>query len=109
MQFIDTYKHLETIGAHAFSGMSSLEAVVLKEGLESIDNGAFELCPRLETIKLPHSLKCLGYAVFQGDTSLVSFDYNGTIADFNAIDKDTDWLSNSSIKIIHCLDGNIEI
>ena len=43
---------------------SSNKNVEFCEGLEKIDEGAFEDCLALESIKLPNSVKCIGDRAF---------------------------------------------
>lgn len=50
---------VKRIGSNSFSNMEKLRRVVLEEGVEIIDGGAFNLSP-LEEIVLPDSLTALG-------------------------------------------------
>ena len=48
---------LRQIGRNAFRGSENLEEVVLNEGLEFIDGGAFADCPRLKRIYIPSTVR----------------------------------------------------
>ena len=61
--------HLKVIGPLSFAN-TSLRAVVLKEGVESIGSFAFKGCVGLETVILPNSLHLFDVNVFKGCTKL---------------------------------------
>lgn len=64
---------LRKIGKDAFLGLSSdsrLTDLVIPEGVEEIDDGAFLYCPTLTSVSLPKSLKKLGSGVFHLDSSI---------------------------------------
>lgn len=63
---------LASIGKGAFQECVSLTSVVLPEGLESVDDLAFSGCTALAEINLPSSVRMIGYQAFAGCTSLES-------------------------------------
>ena len=66
------------IGPSAFSGCTELTSVEFSEPavLESIGNNAFNGCSSLSTIKIPTTVKKIGYQAF--DSSLKEILYDGT-------------------------------
>lgn len=66
------------IGPYAFSGCTSLDSVTFDEPakLESIGTHAFNGCSSLSTIKIPTTVKSIGYQAF--DSSLTEILYDGT-------------------------------
>ena len=66
------------IGPYAFSGCTSLKSVAFGEPakLESIGTKAFNGCSSLSTIKIPTTVKSIGYQAF--DSSLKEILYDGT-------------------------------
>ena len=60
------------IGERAFEG-KSITAIVLPEGVESIEWFAFYNCTALADVTLPNSITSIGYAVFDGcpDVTLI--------------------------------------
>lgn len=60
------------VSDYAFYGFTSVEEVVLPEGLTAIGNYAFTNCTSLRTIKLASSVTKIGDGAFSGCTSLVS-------------------------------------
>ena len=66
------------IGPFAFSGCTSLKSVAFGEQatLKSIGTNAFNGCSSLSTIKIPTTVKSIGYQAF--DSSLKEILYDGT-------------------------------
>lgn len=58
--------HLTKIGQYAFSGCGSLTEVIIPEGVETVDNYAFQNCP-LRYVDLPSSLRTIGNSVFKSN------------------------------------------
>ena len=78
---------MTSIGKRAFSGCNGLTSVTIGNGVTSIGEDAFYNCTGLTNIK-----------------------FNGTIAQWNAIEKGSNWKYNvpSACKVI-CTDGEIPI
>lgn len=57
---------VKKIGERAFEGNTSLAAVTVPEGVESIDWFAFYDCTSLLDVTLPASITSIGHAVFDG-------------------------------------------
>lgn len=74
-----------------FAWCTSLEEVVIGEGVEELINGVFIRCENLKKITLPKSLKMIGRLTFDGNTSLNTVIYNGTIEEWNKIYIDPDY------------------
>lgn len=55
-----------SVGACAFQKCTSLEELVLSEGIETIDKYAFSGCTALERVTIPASVKTMDMAVFDG-------------------------------------------
>ena len=68
---------LHRISDFAFSDCSSLESLMLNEGLTIIDHNAFYNCGNLKKISLPKSLFVLGEEVFSRCNRIGSIDCNG--------------------------------
>ena len=61
---------VKRIGDNAFNECSSLESVVIPEGVEKINMGAFNTCKKLTSVTLPNSLTSIGSSAFYGCSSL---------------------------------------
>ena len=55
--------NVKKIGSHAFSN-SSIEEVIIEEGVEEIGNSVFKACRNLKKVVLPESIVKMGQAVF---------------------------------------------
>ena len=82
---------VETIEDCAFDYCSSLENVVLSKNLTEISNGLFAECEKLTKITLPNSIKRIGDSAFISCVSLEEIVFEGTEAQWNAIEKGTYW------------------
>lgn len=98
---------------------TSIEDFTVPEGVEFIGGRGFSDCLRLKTIYLPKTLNHLGPCVFLNCPQLTKIVYNGSEAEFKAIDKaDGDspfsWFTFSTrLKsidcVVECTDANIRI
>ncbi len=61
---------LTSIGNGAFEGCKSLKEIVVPEGLSSIGERAFDDCESLKEIVLPDGLTSIGWSAFYGCKSL---------------------------------------
>lgn len=95
------------IGNHAFYGCSSLTSIEIPNGVTSIGFCAFQDCSSLTNIRIPNSVKNIKNSVLANCTSLTRIDYQGTMAEWNAISKSSYWDSKAGMFTIHCTDGNI--
>ena len=120
-----------SIGGGAFYGCSSLTSVTLPNSITSISDALFEYsglrsitipstirsigrtafryCSNLRSVTIPNSVTSIGFRVFQETPQLTAITYTGTISEWNSITKNSDWNTLSSITVIHCTDGDIEI
>ena len=71
---IKTGSVLKTVGESAFYGCTSLEAIALPNGLESIEKDAFNGCESLATVTLPKTLKSIGSGAFYSNKALTSIE-----------------------------------
>ena len=80
--------------------------MIIPNGIEILDRSMFNNCFSLETLTLPSSIKSLGNWFIQSNV-LSTINFNGTIEQWEAISKGTDWNSSNSNYIIRCSDGTI--
>ena len=116
---IDVPSSLQKIGQDIFLGCSALTTV---NGLENTQNVyvspetspsyAFGGCTSLVHCGLPYSYQytpALKRDMFDGCTSLVTIIYNGTMAEWAAITKNSNWKRGSAIKYIQCSNGVVDL
>ena len=94
------------IAKNALKG-SSITVVVLPDTLSIISDRAFSNCKNLHTIYLESSVTKIEFWAFQYSYNLDSIHYNGTIAQWNAIEKDDEWDFEIGSYTVYCTDGKI--
>ena len=100
-----------TVGAMAFSECQYLETV--RYGGKVISDRMFVRCTKLKNLTLTKSVKEIVGGCFNYCESLNQITYEGSLADWNAVKKNTNWDSHavdieSPLKRIRCLDGYME-
>lgn len=94
-----------SVGEQTFIYCYQLENVTMSSNLEVVDYLAFNETPKLKELNLPISIKTLKWGSFSY-ASVSDFYYEGTKAQWNALDK-SNWDRNFSGYKIHCSDGDI--
>lgn len=90
----------------AFAGCSSLTDVVLPDSVTSIGESAFDTCSNLTSITIPGSVTGIDHWAFDVCDNLADIYYDGTYAQWNAIDKDSEWVGSAVNYTLHCTDGD---
>ncbi len=98
----------ESIAKNAFSYCKLLMSVTLSDSVKNIGSYAFLNCSALESVTIGSEVTSIGSYAFNGCSSLTSISYDGTIEQWNAITKGSDWDDNTGNYTIHCTNGNIE-
>ncbi len=70
---------VRTVGDSSFCYVSSLRSVILQDGIEIVEGGAFYGCTSLESIVLPGTVKTLGGQAFMKCSSLRSAELDCTV------------------------------
>ena len=88
---------------------TDLTEIVIPEGIQSIYTRAFARCKNLLFVTLPHSTEFIDRSIFTGCDSLAEVRYNGTLEEWNKIDRHDKWLSVSGILTVRliCKDGEL--
>ena len=55
---------VKAVGSRAFNNCTSIDSLIIEEGVETIGNNAFEYCYNLRYITLPEGLKTIGSRAF---------------------------------------------
>lgn len=98
-----------SIGNEVFYNCRELTSVTLGNSVTSIGIGAFRFCTGLTSITIPNSVTLIGDQVFWRSRSLKTINYLGSKKQWDSISKGTDWNGYTSIKVIHCVDGDITL
>lgn len=98
---------LTEIGDEAFYGCS-LTTVTFGSNVKTIGDRAFASC-LLTSIKIPAGVTTIGVAAFANCQSLTEITFDGTVAQWNAINKGADWNSNAPATKVICTDGEVTL
>lgn len=101
--------NITTISNSVFENCRSLKSIVIPDGVTSIGYQAFLGCDKLTSITIPGSVIDIGSEVFSYCKKLKEITYKSTKEDWNKIVKLYSWDYLSSIKTIHCTDGDINL
>ena len=119
-----------SIGGYAFCNCSSLTSITIPDDVTSIGELAFYYCNNLTSIVIPDSVTSIGYRAFTGCESLTSvvignsvtsigdyafyncscltsITFNGTKAQWNAIEKGGNWNYGVPAEEVVCSDGEV--
>ena len=107
LESIHIPESVTTIEKGAFMGCTALKNVTFSEksSLTTIGEGAFRDCPLLEAIIVPKGVSVIGGYAFYCDNKLTTFDFWGSIAEWNAIEKGERWDVNTGNYVVNCNDG----
>ncbi len=100
------------IGSSTFNHCDSLTSIVVPEGVTKIGSQAFDYCGALTSVTLPSTLEDIHAAsIFAHNEVLTAINYNGTVEQWNAIRKASNWVSSTcpNLKTIHCTNGDVTL
>jgi hypothetical protein len=101
---------ISSLGEGAFDSCSNLVAVDLAlENIDGINKWAFARCASLAKFKIPESCTYIGQSAFSNCTNLNNLIFGGTIAQWNAISKQTSWNYNVPATYVQCSDGQVAL
>ena len=93
----------------AFEGCSSLTSITIPDRVTSIGYSAFSGCSSLTSVVIGNSVTSIGNYAFEDCSSLTSIKYEGTVSQWNAISKGSDWNSNVPATEVICSDGTVSL
>ena len=87
---------------------SSLTQVHLRDNTVGIADSAFSGCDSLTSITIPDGVTSIGGAAFAECDSLTSINFQGSMEQWKAIDKDTEWNLDAGSYTVICTDGTLD-
>ena len=96
-----------TIGDDVFCLCDSLTSITIPTSVTSIGDCAFYYCSGLTSVVIPDSVTSIGSYAFYFCDSLTSITFNGTKAQWNAIEKGSYWNDDAPAKKVVCSDGEV--
>ena len=99
-----------SIGDSAFESCDSLTSVTIGDGVTSIGYSAFENCYSLTSVIIPDSVTSIGDSAFESCDSLTSVTFEGKVAEWNAVVKDSYWNYDCPLLTeVKCSDGTVTV
>lgn len=98
-----------TIDNYAFSGCMDLPSVTIPNTVTSIGTSSFANCSSLTALTIGNSVTSIGDYAFSNCSGLTSISYTGTMSQYNAITKGTNWHKNVPATVVHCTDGDVTL
>ena len=96
------YPGVTRIEEMAFSGCA-FESITLPKSLKTIERQVFKKCRKLKEINGGENITSIGRNAFY-NSPLTDVYYEGSIAQWNAITKGTDWDANTGAYTVTCSD-----
>ena len=100
---------VKSIDSYAFNYCTSLTSITIPTGVSEIHNYAFQYCFGLRNITIPNSVSIIGFYAFSGCLNLTSIVFEGTIANWNSIQKPPNWNLYVPATEVICSDGVITL
>ena len=99
-----------SIGVQAFADCTGLTSVTIPDSVTSIGRFAFQGCSGLTSVTIGKGVTSIGNYAFEVCTGLTTINFNGTITQWKAISKGTNWKYKvpSACKVV-CTDGTVSI
>ena len=107
----DTYNGLPvtTIAGHAFAYNTRITSVVIPDSVTDIWEDAFVDCYGLTSVTLGNGVTNIEYSAFLDCCALQNIIFNGTIAEWNAIEKGNWWNEGVPAPYVQCTDGQVQL
>ena len=103
---VPRHDYITSILPTLFKG-SHLKAITMTDNVLSIEKSAFEECDELTYVKLTSATQKIDSRAFADCIALTFIQYEGTMAEWNAIEKGTDWDAGTGNYTVYCSDGTI--
>ena len=104
------HENTRIINDSAFYRCVDLISITIPDGVTSIESWAFSHCDELTTVTIPASVMNIADRAFNGCSKTFSIIFQGTKAQWEAINKSILWNVNTgaTYNVVHCTDGDVE-
>ena len=96
-----------SIGDYAFYGCSGLTSVTIPDSVTSIGDSAFSGCSGLTSVTIGSGVTSIGDYAFYNCSDLTAINFQGTMAQWQAIEKGPNWDNLTGEYAVICTDGTI--
>jgi hypothetical protein len=91
---------VKKIGSSAFMGCTSLQSVIIPDGVTILNSSVFSDCTAMTSVTIPRSVRTIDGLAFCNCTALNEIRYRGSIQEWNTIYKGTYWNEGVPAKTI---------
>lgn len=74
----------------------------------TIGTEAFYRTETLVRVTIPNNVTYIGSQAFDSCDILEDVYYNGTMAEWENVEKESDWVYYSNVSVVHCTDGDVK-
>ena len=101
--------NLTAIAPYAFDSCFALTSITLPAGVTEIGECAFHQCSHLVTLSIPASVTYIDRAAVNTCHKLAEIRFNGTVAQWNSIQKHEEWNYKIDSFTVYCSDGEVKM
>lgn len=98
---------LTSLVSDFFKNSSTLTSIIIPDGVNTISHSAFIECSSLTSVVIPSSVVKIESYAFRNCKSLNSVTFEGTVEEWNSMDKDSNWFQNAPATYIQCSNGQV--
>ena len=100
---------ITSVGNGSFAFCYSLKSVSIGNSVTEIQLNTFEGCNSLTNINIPRSVKKISAFAFFACKSLLVINFDGTVEEWNGINKSSLWNDSASVIEVICSDGTVSV
>ena len=97
------------IADSAFENCTNLTTVIIPNSVTSIGISAFSGCSSLTSVTIPDSVTSIGFGAFSDCSGLKYVKFEGTVAEWNVIEKGFSWSLSCPFTYVECSDGDVSV
>jgi len=109
LKSIEIPNSVKSIGDSAFAYCSKLTSITIPDTVTAIGSAAFMRCDSLASITLPGSITAIEENLFLDCGALQTINYEGTKAQWNALEKGRNWHFEVPATEVVCSDGSVSL
>lgn len=108
LSYIPIPKAMTVVGEAAFRESCIIE-LEIPENVTGIEKEAFAWCGRLTSVTIDNSVTTIGKHAFEGCEQLTEICFEGTMAEWNAMQRAGSWNDGVPATEVVCLDGSVAL